>query len=156
MGTTSDASPSVPPGSGISCNGASPPARVFTSTNDLAVALHGLWVPCSDVAAPALCAPGEEAMYFGSIGGQDPTSRVASCGHLSSHGSSFLESPAYKLTYEVTEADEGYVLHMWNAQVDATFHLTYGGDAQTLSAAIQLVSSSNVSGTLRSSAFTVY
>ena len=171
--STAPPAPSVPAGSGASQDGgpAGTPTgpscdvtmateRTFASADDLAVALHGLWVTCSPVPPPVLCPAGDEAMFFGAFDAtRDPASRVAACGHLTSHGDSFVQNPQFLFTYEVTAAATGagvvYTLHLWNASLDHRFTLAYGGDPQGWDASIRLAEGES-SGALRSSGFTTY
>ena len=140
--------------------------RTFATPDDQADALHGLWIACAADRAPALCPALDSSMFFGALDPRaDPRSRAAACGHLSSHGDSFIENAAYRFTYEVTNLAPGgqppsFALRVWNETTDRMFVLSYRDDMQATGfiseGTITLGEPDGPSGTLRHSAFTTY
>jgi hypothetical protein len=162
--STAAPAPTLPPPAGACGVVASP--RAFSTPDDQAVALHGLWVSCATDPAPGLCPASDTSMFFGALDAQsDRTSRAVACGHVTTHGDGFIANPAYTFTYEVTDlAPSGspptYLLHVTNATSDRTFVLTYRDDmAMTGSVndgTITLGEPDGRVGALRHSAFTTF
>lgn len=141
-------------------------ARSFSTADEQAVALHGLWVGCMSEPAPGLCPPSDTSMFFGALDAQsDPTSRATACGHLTTHGDGFITNPAYTFTYEVKDISGSsspptYALRVWNDTADRTFVIRYRDDSAVMEspndATITLGEPDGRVGTLRRSAFTTF
>jgi hypothetical protein len=140
--------------------------RSFSTPDDQAVALHGLWIGCATDTAPALCPASDASMFFGSLDAMsNPSSRAVACGHVSTHGDAFIRNAAYEFTYAVGNvaapgSSPSYVLRAWNDATDLTFALSYRDDAAMTgyltAGTITLGESDGRSGTLRHSAFTTF
>ena len=162
--STPTPSPTSPAAAGACGVVASP--RAFSTPDDQAAALHGLWVSCATDPPPGLCPPSDTSMFFGALDAQsDRTSRAVACGHLTTHGDGFIANPAYTFTYEVTDlAPSGSpptsVLLVSNAMGERELVLTYRDDAATTGSAtegtITLGEPDGRVGTLRHSAFTTF
>jgi hypothetical protein len=156
--------PSPPPPAGA-C-GVVAASRSFATADEQAVALHGLWVGCTTDRAPSLCPASDTSMFFGALDRQnDPTSRAAACGHVTTHGDGFIPNAAYRFTYEVTNlaapnAPPTYALRVTNDSTDRMFVLSYRDDTATAGflsdGTITLGEPDGWPGTLRHSAFTTF
>lgn len=164
-GDPSPPTSSVPPTAPAAACGVAALTRSFATADLQAVALHGLWVGCTGDRPPALCPDSDAAMYFGTVGNpSDVSSRVAACGHLSTHGDSFIRNAAYVFTYEVTTAGPSASptssVRVWNDTADRTFALTYRDERTPMDdvtdATITLLEPDGKPGSLRRSAFTTF
>ena len=143
--------------------GAATSARSFSTTDAQAAAVQGLWTGCVGASAPPLCPPGESTMVFDAPASH---SGGAACGHLSSHGSSFIPHPDYRFTYEVRKAPDGpadspYEIRLWNVSTDRAFVIGYrearAADGSLSDATLRLVDNvSGGSGALRHASFTTF
>ena len=108
-------------------------------------------------------------MFFGVLDPAAPdaaASRAAACGHVTSHGSSFIANPAYQFTYEIRKATDAaagapsFEVRLWNASTDRTFALSYRDDITASGyrseGTITLADPAGGSGALRLSAFTTF
>jgi hypothetical protein len=160
------ASPAPAPSPPAGACGVVASARSFSTADEQAVALHGLWVGCTSEPPPGLCPPSDTSMFFGALDAQaDPTSRAAACGHLTSHGDRFITNAAYTFTYELQDisgsgSPRTYAVRVWNDTADRTFVLSYRDDAAMMGspndATITLGEPDGRVGTLRRSAFTTF
>ena len=163
------AAPISPPPPGGVC-GVSASVRSFSSADDQAVALHGLWVTCTSNPAPSMCPPSDPSVFFGALDGvggasPDPASRRVACGHLTTHGDGFVANPTFTFTYDVENlapsgSPPSYAVYVSNDTIQHTFALTYrDGMATTgspMDATITLGEPDGAIGSLRRSAFTTF